>query len=96
MLDANSFGLKEEMDGLKTIGENTAALVKQYNETQKALNEKLFSAYLSQSLQSDMQKHMRSLILEPISIQKEVLTGALKALEEQSSLMKRILSNSIA
>jgi len=92
----NNSGLKEALDGLKMIGENTAALVKQYNEMQKQLNEKLFSAYLNQSLQSDTQKHMRSLILEPISIQKEVLTGALKALEEQSSLMKKMLSNSIA
>jgi len=93
MLAGNNFGLNEAMAGLKAIGENTVAAVKQYNDLQNKSLEKLFSAYSNLSQPSDTQKHMLSSIQELISTQTKVLTGALKGLEEQSKQMQKTLSS---
>ena len=74
----NNFGLKEAMDGLKTIGESTVAAVKQYSDLQTKSLEKLYSLSSSQSQPLDLQKRMESSIQELISTQTKVLTGALK------------------
>ena len=92
----NNFGLKEAMDGLKTIGESTVAAVKQYSDLQTKSLEKLYSLSSSQSQPLDLQKRMESLIQELISTQTKVLTGALKGLEEQSKWMKKTLNSSDA
>jgi len=89
----NNFGLKEAMDGLKTIGEGTVAAVKQYSALQNVLLERLYSQYSSPSQLLDSQKHMQSSIQELISTQTKVLTGALKALEEQSKLMQKTMNS---
>ena len=90
----NNFGLKEAMDGLKTIGESTVAAVKQYSDLQTKSLEKLYSLSSSQSQPLDLQKRMESSIQELISTQTKVLTGALKGLEEQSKWMKKTLNSS--
>ena len=90
------FGLKEAMDGLKTIGESTVAAVKQYSDLQTKSLEKLYSLSSSQSQPLDLQKRMESSIQELISTQTKVLTGALKGLEEQTKWMKKTLNSSDA
>ena len=92
----NNFGLKEAMDGLKTIGESTVVAVKQYSDLQTKSLEKLYSLSSSQSQPLDLQKRMESSIQELISTQTKVLTGALKGLEEQSKWMKKTLNSSDA
>ena len=92
----NNFGLKEAMDGLKTIGESTVAAVKQYSDLQTKSLEKLYSLSSSQNQPLDLQKRMESSIQELISTQTKVLTGALKGLEEQSKWMKKTLNSSDA
>lgn len=92
----NNFGLKEAMDGLKTIGESTVAAVKQYSDLQTKSLEKLYLLSSSQSQPLDLQKRMESSIQELISTQTKVLTGALKGLEEQSKWMKKTLNSSDA
>ena len=92
----NNFGLKEAMDGLKTIGESTVAAVKQYSDLQTKSLEKLYSLSSSKSQPLDLQMRMESSIQELISTQTKVLTGALKGLEEQSKLMKKTLNSSDA
>ena len=92
----NNFGLKEAMDGLKTIGESTVAAVKQYSDLQTKSLEKLYSLSSSQSQPLDLQKRMESSIQELISTQTKVLTGALKGLEEQSKWTQKMMSNSSA
>ena len=93
MSEENNFGLKEAMDGLKMIGDNTVAAVKQYSALQNVLLERLYSQYSSPSQLLDSQKHMQSSIQELISTQTKVLTGALKALEEQSKLMQKTMNS---
>mgnify|MGYP003647999979 CR=1 FL=1 len=92
----NNFGLKEAMDGLKTIGESTVAAVKQYSDLQTKSLEKLYSLSSSQSQPLDLQKRMESSIQELISTQTKVLTGALKGLEEQSKWTQKMMSSSTA
>ena len=89
----NNFGLKEAMDGLKTIGESTVAAVKQYSDLQTKSLEKLYLLSSSQSQPLDLQKRMESSIQELISTQTKVLTGALKGLEEQSKWTKKMLNS---
>ena len=46
----NNFGLKEAMDGLKTIGESTVAAVKQYSDLQtKSLEKTILAIFKSKS-----------------------------------------------
>jgi len=93
MSEENNFGLKEAMDGLKMIGDNTVAAVKQYSALQNVLLERLYSLSLSPNQPLDLQKHMESSIQGLISTQTKVLTGALKGLEEQSKWTKKMLNS---